>query len=99
MAKQTIMLHLYEGTGIFNRGDHEVNQSDFREMSGSIMDNRVWIGQCEVEIDWPEVDTRQLQIDALESQVKQERAESQSRVNLLLDRISNLRAIGQEVAE
>lgn len=96
MAKQTITLHLYEGTGIFNHGDHEVNQSDFREMSGSIMDHRVWIGQTVVEIDWPEIDTRQLQIDALNDQIKSERAASESRVNHLLDRISNLQAIGHD---
>lgn len=98
MAKQTITLHLYEGTGLFNRGSREVNQCDFRTIS-DIMNNRVWIGQQDVEIDWPEIDTRQLQIDALEAQIEKERADSQAKINLLLERISNLRAIGHEGGE
>ena len=98
MAKQVITLHFYEGTGTFNRGEHEVNQCDFRSMK-DIMVKRIWLGQQDIEIDWPEIDTRQLQIDALEAQIQRERADSEVRVNLLLDRISNLRAIGQEVGE
>lgn len=96
MAKQVITLHMYESTDSYSEGRREVFDCDLRGTS-SCMKNRIWLGQQDVEIDWPEVDTRQLQIDALEAQVKHERAESQSRVNLLLDRISNLRAIGQEV--
>ena len=97
MAKRVITLHMYEGIGKYNNGCRFLAECDFRNTDFS--KDRIWLGQQDVEIDWPEVDTRQLQIDALESQVKQERAESQSRVNLLLERISKLQAIGHEVAE
>lgn len=96
MAKQMITLHLYELTGEYDAGKRDLFDRDFRG-NPTCMRGRVWIGQQDVEIDWPEIDTRQLQIDELERQVKQERAESQSRVNLLLERISKLQAIGHEV--
>ena len=95
MAKQTITLHMYELTYEWSKGERLVDQFDMRK-NPDLMKNHIWIGQCKVEIDFPEVDTRQLQIDALEAQVKQERAESQSRINLLLERISKLQAIGHE---
>ena len=95
MAKRVITLHMYESTYEWSHGECHVDQYDMRKIP-DLMKNRIWIGQCEVEIDFPEVDTRQLQIDALEAQVNQERAESQSRVNLLLERISKLQAIGHE---
>lgn len=53
----------------------------------------------EAEIDIPEYDARGLMIESLEASIKKERAESQSRVNILLDRISKLKAIGHEVSE
>lgn len=98
MAKQTITLHMYESTGLYNAGHRDVYDRDFRGNSACMKD-LIWIGQQDVEIDWPEIDTRQLQIDALESQVQQERAESQSRVNLLLERISKLQALGHDGGE
>lgn len=63
------------------------------------MKGRIWIAQQDVEIDWPEIDTRQMQIDALEDQIIKERVDSQARVNMLLDRISKLQAITHEVDE
>lgn len=97
MAKQVITLHMYEYTEIWRADNRRhVDQYDMRK-SPDLMKDRIWLGQQDVEIDWPEIDTRQLQIDALEAQIQKERADSQLRVNLLLDRISNLRAIGQEV--
>ena len=98
MAKQVITLHMYERTDKWSQGERRVDQFDFREHADCMKD-RVWIGQCEVEVDFPEIDTRQLQIDALEAQIQKERADSQVRVNLLLDRISNLRAIGHDGGE
>lgn len=51
----------------------------------------------EIELDVPEFDIREQAIIVLEKEIQKERADSEVRVNLLLDRISNLRAIGQEV--
>lgn len=100
MAKKTITLHMYELTEEWRLAaqKHCVDEYDMRN-SVSLMEGRAWIGSCEVEIDFPEVDTRKMQIDQLEKQVQEERAKSQSRINLLLDRISKLQAIGHEVAE
>ena len=98
MALKTVTLHMYESTHDWEKGRQQVDQYDMRK-SPDLMKNRIWIGQTEVEIDFPEVDTRQLQIDALNDQVQRERADSQIRVNLLLERISKLQAIGHEVVE
>lgn len=93
--KKLVTLHMYESIAEWNKGDKEVNEFDMRPHP-DCMRKRVWIGQTEVEIDFPENDTRQDQIDNLEAQVQEERAQSQSRVNLLLERISKLKAIGHE---
>ena len=53
---------------------------------------------AEIEIEVPEDDLDLAEIDALEAEIAQERGASQHRVNLLLDRISQLKAIGHEVA-
>lgn len=99
MAKQTITLHMYTRTAEFYpSGNVTVFDCDFRS-TPSCMKDMAWLGSQEVELDVPEVDTRQAQVEALEAEVKQERADSQVRVNLLLDRISKLQAIGHEVAE
>lgn len=52
----------------------------------------------DVEIDIPEYDARGMMIESLEASIQKERAESQSRVNILLDRVSKLKAITHEVA-
>ena len=95
MAKQLVTLHMYESTASWNAGERTVMDSDFRKIP-DCMKTRIHLGSTEVEIDFPEIDTRQLQINALEAQVQHERAECQGRVNLLLERISKLRAIGHD---
>ena len=93
--KKLVTLHMYESTNDWAKGTLHVDEYDMRN-SKELMRERVWIGQTEVEIDFPEIDTRQAQIDNLEAQVQEERAQSQSRVNLLLERIGKLRAIGHD---
>ena len=96
MAKQTITLHMYTRTAEFYpAGNLTVFDADFRS-TPSLMKGMVWLGSQEVELDVPEVDIRQAMIEELEAQVKQERTDSQVRVNLLLDRISKLQAIGHD---
>ena len=90
--KKLTTLHMYIGISDWNRGEHMVSGHDFR-LTMQCMDDKIWIGSQEVELDFPEIDTRQAQIDNLEAQVHEERAQSQSRVNLLLERISKLKAI------
>lgn len=93
--KKLVTLHMYESTYEFTMGQLQVDEYDMRK-SKDLMKERVWLGSKEVELDFPEIDTRQAQIDNLEAQVQEERAQSQSRVNLLLERISKLQAIGHD---
>lgn len=51
----------------------------------------------DVELDIPEFDIASIAIGSLESEIQKERADSQVRVNLLLERISKLKAIGHDV--
>jgi hypothetical protein len=95
MTKQTIMLNMYEHTEDWRKGQNTVDVYDYRR-TPECMVGRVWIGEQEVEIDFPEIDTRQFQIDELERQIIAERCKSEASVNLLLDRISKLQAIGHD---
>lgn len=98
MAKQTEKLYMYERvTGIY-AGQLYVSAYQEHEMDHCSADI-VLLGETHVEISYPEVDTRQAQIDALEQKVEKERTESQVRINYLLDRISKLKAISHEVVE
>lgn len=96
MAKQVITLHMYESTLSGIEGSRLIINKDWRD-NQDCMDHRVYLGSTDVEVDFPEVDTRQLQIDSLEQQIATERGQSEHRVNLLLERISKLKAIGHEV--
>ena len=94
--KKLVTLHMYAKVGEFDEeGATQIFDTDFRAFA-SCMKDLIWLGSQEVELDFPEIDTRQAQIDNLEAQVQEERAQSQSRVNLLLERISKLQAIGHD---
>ena len=99
MTIKTVMLHLYASTEPWNKpGDTEVSPHDFRATGyhDSVREGRIWLGQTEVEIDFPDIDTRAAQIEQLESQIESVQVESRKAVNVLLDRISTLRAIGHD---
>jgi hypothetical protein len=53
----------------------------------------ILLSTVEQELEIPDIDLVAAQIDGLEKAVQAERAESQSRVNILLDRISKLKCI------
>jgi hypothetical protein len=63
-----------------------VEQWQERKLAGDIL-------ICSREIDIPETDTREAEIEALEKQLENERAESHRRIATIQDRISNLRAL------
>ena len=93
---------LYICKDVSTYGEGRVRILDFdlsATTSASLSSKYVLLGTVEQEIEVPDIDTNQLQINALEQAVQAERAESQSRVNILLDRISKLKAIGHEVAQ
>lgn len=77
-------------------GEGSISLSEYDRSKGSFGHEWVLIETTVVEVDVPEIDTRQVQIDLLEERIKKERTESQGRINLLLERISKLRAITHE---
>lgn len=96
MAKQKFKMWMHKNIdGTFDSGEVWLAQCN---LAGTkCFEDCVALGQVEFELDVPEVDTRQLQIDALNDQIQRERADSQVRVNLLLERISKLQCLAHEV--
>lgn len=99
MSKQTFTLYITSSISPHDKGKIGVNDFNMARSFGGRPADRILLGTVDVEIEIPEVDTNQAEIEILEKQVQSERAESQSRVNILLDRISKLKAITHEVSE
>lgn len=99
MAMQKFTVFIHKNCGEFGRGAVALWPFDMSTSYNGKPSDYLLLGTTDVEVDVPEIDTRQMQIDALEKCINAERAESQSRINLLLDRISKLQAIGHEVGE
>ena len=57
----------------------------------------VLLGEVEVDIDYPVIDTRQAQIDALEAEAQNIRAKFQSSINQIEENIAKLKAVGHDV--
>jgi hypothetical protein len=96
MAVQTFTLYICKHIGEFSRGRVSVNDFDMSKSIGNRPSDYVLLGKIEQEIDVPEIDTTPLQVQAIEDAIQSERAESQVRVNILLDRLSKLKAIGHD---
>jgi len=90
MAKQMVTLYVIKHASGFMEGEIEISSYELHNMSHY---DAVLIGTQEVEVEYVDVDIRAAQISKLEEAVQKERAESQSRVNLLLERISKLQCI------
>jgi hypothetical protein len=67
--------------------EHEMDH-----LKGSI----VLLGEVEVDIDYPVIDTRQAQIDALEAEAQSIRAKFQSSINQIEESIAKLKAVGHD---
>lgn len=94
MAIQKAKLFMYE---YVNHRAPERYVSAYAEHEMSHMKTEiVMLGETEVDIDYPEIDTTPLQVKAIEDAIQSERADSQVRVNILLDRLSKLKAIGHD---
>lgn len=94
MTIKTHTVHLYLLTNL-NPPTEVFEAFDWRQIDGC-MKGRVYLGAREIEIDWPDVDTNDQVIESLRNEIESERAQSQMRVNLLLERISKLQAIGHD---
>lgn len=96
MAKQKFTVYVCASLRDWEFGRLQVTDYDptpYPEFKSSL------ICAHEIELDVPEFDIRDKAIFMLEREVEKERADSQVRVNLLLDRISKLKAIAHEVVE
>lgn len=96
MAKQVFKVFICKSISQYSSGDIVVSTFDHSQAYGSHASDYVLLGTQEIEVDVPDIDTTQAQIDALNEQIRTERAESQNRVNILLDRISKLQCIAHE---
>lgn len=74
-------------------GERVLFATDMSEYGYACLGRVTLVGEYE-DID---KDPRQAMLEGLERQLDKERADSQSRINLLLERISKLQAIGHEV--
>ena len=92
MAKQLMTLYIHS---VYRSWDSEP-KIDISNTNLGDCDNYTLLGTREVEIDIPEFDALGMMVETIEAGIKKERAESQSRVNILLDRLSKLKAIGHD---
>ena len=103
MSKKTIKMQMFvhrkaDGTESVNEHDHTKNNTIqmWVELMGAL------VGVVDATITYespPEVDVNQVLVEGLERAIDQERADSQVRVNLLLDRISQLKCLTHEPAQ
>lgn len=100
MAIQKFKMYLVVGTGSVNHGRVELTQYGPSLKVGSMtaMIGTRLLKEVECEFDVPEFDLRAMEIDALEKSVIAEKADSQVRISILLDRISKLKALTHEVS-
>lgn len=102
MAIQKFKMFVVVGVGKWNHGQVELSKyKPSEDASGGIGDNFAtrFLSEVEIEVDVPDHDLVALEVDALEKAVQREKADSQVRVNVLLDRLSKLKAIGHEAIE
>lgn len=102
MSKKKIELEMFlhrkaDGTESLNQWDHTNKGADTYWLNelGACMGKVTIIGEYE-DI---EGDPREKLIEGLESAIEKERGDSQARVNLLMERISQLKCITHEAAE
>lgn len=99
MAMQKFKMFMVVNTGTFHHGEVELQSYMPGEDSKDLYFAKRFLCEVEVEADVPSFDIVMLEVENLEKAVQREKADSQVRVNILLDRLSKLKAIGHEVIE
>ena len=94
MAVQKFTLYMHVTTHGFGKGGIQIYQFDSSEFAH--MKDQKMIKVFTVDVDVPELNLETLEIEGLEEELRKDRAESQSRQNILIDRISKLKAIGHD---
>lgn len=95
MAIENVTLHIYRYTDEFRSVGLSIENYDYRPLKNCMKD-RVHLGEVEVQLDVPDADLRPLQIQQLEEEIRQVRADSEAKVCALMERISKLQAITHE---
>lgn len=96
MTTQKITIHIYTRIGEYDKpGNMVVFSTDMRN-NPSCMKDMKWLCEQEVEVDIPDYDPVQAQIEDLERQIEIEQGRSAAHINMLKDRIGKLLAIGQD---
>jgi hypothetical protein len=92
---KTFSLFLSVCVSGYARGKYSLNDFDRSPFSSE------WrvVSKIDVPVVIPQLDLDTLEIEGLEAALQKDRAESQSRQNILLDRISKLKAIGHDGAD
>ncbi len=96
MAMQEFKMFMVVNTGTFNHGEVELQSYKPDESPKDSFFAKRLLCEVEVEADVPSFDIVMLEIENLEAAVQKEKADSQVRVNILLDRLSKLKAIGHD---
>lgn len=97
MSIQTFKLYMTVGVGSYNHGQIELSKFKPKEDdAGADMFAARFLREVYIEAEVPEFDLATLEIDCLEKAIQREKADSQVRQSILLDRISKLKAIGHD---
>ena len=89
IIKKTVFLH-HEVDG--DKAAYVIRDQDF-----SCLQQYTLLATQEIEFDIGDFDGREKEIEVVEKALETVRAQSQSQINLLLDRLSKLKAIGHDV--
>ena len=95
MAMQTFKMYITVGVGKWNHGEVGLSAYKPADDADSSFIRRL-LDEVEIEVEVPDFDLVSIEVDALEKSIQKERADSQVRVNILLDRLSKLKAIGHD---
>lgn len=94
MAVQQFTLYMLVTTHGYSKGD--VSILPFDDSTFSYTKDKKLLKAFTIEQDVPEFNLETLEIEGLEEELRKDRAESQRRQNILIDRISKLKAIGHD---
>lgn len=94
MAVQQFTLYMHVTTHGYGKGDIQILPFDASTFSHT--KDKKLLKTFTIEQDVPSFNLETLEIEGLEEELRKDRAESQSRQNILIDRISKIKAIGHE---
>lgn len=91
MTKQKFTVYAHVGVELWNKGHLSVSSTNMTSIGSYAL-----ISTHEIELDVPEYDLVQMEVDGIEKTIAQVRAEFQAKLNVLQERRDNLLAIGSD---